>query len=116
MQAIMAAWITACKESTVPATVLIPKGIFLTTQTFFAGPCTSPKPITVEVVGTLKAATDLSEYPSPEWFSFISVDGLVLKGNGVFDGQGAANWKFNDCKMKGDCAPLPAVSIIKLQL
>lgn len=111
VQAFRAAWGAACKNSTTPAKVLIPEGIYLAGPTMFAGPCTSPKPITVEVLGTIKASTDLSEYVSPEWFTFEDIDGLVVKGKGVFDGQGAVNWKFNDCKKSKDCSPLPSVSI-----
>lgn len=112
MQKIRAAWQAACKTSTVPATVLIPAGTFVTGQTLFAGPCTSPKPITVEIVGKAQATTDLSEYYSPEWFQFENIDGLVLKGSGVFDGQGSISWPLNDCKQnKGNCASLPSVRI-----
>ncbi|XP_019441325.1 PREDICTED: exopolygalacturonase clone GBGE184-like [Lupinus angustifolius] len=106
--AFRAAWGEACKNSTNPAKVLIPKGIFLAGPTLFSGPCTSPKPITVEIQGTIKAITDLSEYVSPQWFTFEDIDGLVVQGNGVFDGQGPVNWKFNDCKQTQNCAPLPA--------
>lgn len=117
MQAFRAAWGAACKNSTAPAKVLIPAGTFRAGQTMFAGPCTSPKPITVEVVGTVKAMTDLSEYYSPEWFTFEDIEDLVLTGKGVFDGQGAVSWPFNDCrKTKGKCAPLPSVSITFHQL
>ncbi|KAL2661981.1 hypothetical protein GLYMA_02G016300v4 [Glycine max] len=109
IDAFRAAWGEACKNSTTQAKVLIPAGTFRAAQTMFAGPCTSPKPIIVEVIGTVKANTDPSEYVTPEWFSFLDIDGLVLTGNGVFDGQGAASWPYNDCaKTKGDCAPLPA--------
>ncbi|XP_061350203.1 exopolygalacturonase clone GBGE184-like [Gastrolobium bilobum] len=109
IDAFRAAWGAACKNSTVPAKVLIPAGTFRAGQTMFAGPCTSPKPITVEVIGTVKATTDLSEYYSPEWFTFEDIDGLELHGTGVFDGQGAVSWPFNDCKKtKGQCASLPA--------
>ncbi|CAI8603752.1 unnamed protein product [Vicia faba] len=106
--AFRAAWMEACKNITTPATLLFPEGIFRTSQTMFAGPCTSPSPITVQVIGTLKATTDLSEYVSPDWITFFDVDNLVLKGSGVFDGQGAISWPLNDCKQnKGKCASLP---------
>lgn len=109
IDAFRAAWGEACKNSTTHAKVLIPAGTFRAAQTMFAGPCTSPKPITVEVMGTVKANTDPSEYVSPEWFTFQDIDGFVLTGKGVFDGQGAASWPFNDCKQtKGNCAPLPS--------
>lgn len=112
LQAFRKAWMAACKNSTTPATLLFPEGVFRTSQTMFAGPCTSPSPITVEVIGTLKATTELSEYVSPDWITFLEVDGMVLKGRGVFDGQGAISWPLNDCKKnKGNCASLPDVSI-----
>jgi galacturan 1,4-alpha-galacturonidase len=112
MQAFRAAWMAACKNSTKPATLLIPQGTFRTGPTLFAGPCTSPKPITVEVIGTLTATSDLSDYVSPEWINFLAVDELVLEGSGVFDGKGAISWPLNDCKKnKGNCASLPSVSI-----
>ncbi|RDX58096.1 Exopolygalacturonase, partial [Mucuna pruriens] len=112
IDAFRAAWGQACKNSTIQAKVLIPAGTFRAAQTMFAGPCTSPKPITVEVIGTIKANTDLSEYVSPEWFTFLEIDGFVLTGKGVFDGQGAVSWPFNDCRQtNGNCAPLPSVSI-----
>uniref|UniRef100_K7LGW5 Uncharacterized protein n=1 Tax=Glycine max TaxID=3847 RepID=K7LGW5_SOYBN len=99
IDAFRAAWGEACRNSTTQAKVLIPAGTFRAAQTMFAGPCTSPKPITIEVIGTV----------SPEWFSFLDIDGLVLTGNGVFGGQGAATWPYNDCKKtKGNCAPLPS--------
>ncbi|OIW07003.1 hypothetical protein TanjilG_02637 [Lupinus angustifolius] len=88
VNAFRAAWGAACKNSTTRAKVLIPKGTFLAGPTLFAGPCTSPNPITVEVEGTVIASTDLSEYTSPEWFTFEDIDGLVIQGKGVFNGQG----------------------------
>ncbi|KAK7392290.1 hypothetical protein VNO78_20724 [Psophocarpus tetragonolobus] len=107
--AFRAAWQAACKNSTTQAKVVIPVGSFRTAQTMFAGPCNSPKPITVEVIGTVKANTDPSEYVDPEWFTFLNIDSLVLTGKGVFDGQGAAMWPLNDCKQtKGNCASLPS--------
>ncbi|XP_057428268.1 polygalacturonase-like [Lotus japonicus] len=109
VDAFRAAWADACKKSTTQAKLLIPAGTFRAGPTMFAGPCTSPSPITIEVEGTVKATTDLSEYVSPEWFTIQDIHGLVLTGKGVFDGQGAVTWPLNDCKKtKGNCAPLPA--------
>ncbi|CAJ1969789.1 unnamed protein product [Sphenostylis stenocarpa] len=107
--AFRAAWGAACKNSTTQAKVLIPEGTYRIAQTLFAGPCSSPKPITIEIMGTIKANTDPSEYASPEWFAFENIDGLVLTGKGVFDGQGPAMWPFNDCRtVKQTCSPLPS--------
>lgn len=107
VNAIRGAWIAACKGNA-KAKVLIPKGTFRAGPILFAGPCTAPKPIIVEVQGTLKANTDLSLYTDPEWVTFENIDGLVVQGTGVFNGQGPVNWKYNDCKGKKSCAPLPA--------
>lgn len=107
-QAFTAAWIQACKNSNTPAKVLIPAGTYLTTQTFFAGPCTSPGPIVVEVIGTVIAGNlvDMSDDDS-EWFAFQNINGLVLTGSGIFDGRGPIYWAKNDCKGNG-CPNLPA--------
>ncbi|TKY52500.1 polygalacturonase protein [Spatholobus suberectus] len=108
VDAFRAAWGAACKNSSIQAKVLIPEGTFRAGPTMFAGPCTNPNPIIVVVMGTVKASTDLSEYVSPEWFTFLDIDGLVLTGKGVFDGQGPKSWPFNDCKKNKGCAPFPS--------
>ncbi|KDP27317.1 hypothetical protein JCGZ_21001 [Jatropha curcas] len=98
-------WKAAC-ESTAPAKVVIPDGTFLTGPTVFQGPCAGP--VIFEVQGCVKASTDLSEYTSPEWMAFESIDGLTLTDKGTFDGQGPAVWEYNDCKSNKDCQKLPA--------
>ncbi|KAF8369349.1 hypothetical protein HHK36_032633 [Tetracentron sinense] len=35
-------------------------------------------------LGTVIAPTDVSEFPSPEWFSFEKLDGLIVTGGGNF--------------------------------
>ncbi|KAI4301444.1 hypothetical protein L6164_034722 [Bauhinia variegata] len=106
--AFMDAWVAACRNTTTAAKVLIPEGNFLLVQTMFSGPCNSTKPIIFEVLGTVTATTDLSEFPSPEWLLFADIDSLVLKGKGVFDGQGAGAWLINDCHQNEDCQTPPA--------
>ena len=78
----------------------------------FQGPCTSSKPVVVQVLGTIKGLNDLSLYEEPYWFLFENVEGLVIIGNGVFDGQGSSAWKVaGDCGSSSDgCSPLPSVS------
>jgi len=107
-QAFMKTWIAACKTSTAPAKILIPAGSFLIGPVVFQGPCKSSSPIVVEVRGTVKGTTDVSDYSSPEWVSFEYVNGLVITGNGVFDGQGPQVWHYNDCKTNPDCQHLAA--------
>ncbi|KAF5462455.1 hypothetical protein F2P56_018460, partial [Juglans regia] len=105
VQAFMKAWVAACKSGG-PAKLLIPKGTFVTGPVVFAGPCKGS--MTVEVQGTIQATSDVSEYSSPEWFSFENLNGLLLNGGGTFDGQGATVWKYNDCKQNSNCQILPA--------
>ncbi|XP_042485420.1 exopolygalacturonase-like [Macadamia integrifolia] len=106
-EAFMKAWNAACHWRG-KARLVIPMGTFLTSQTIFQGPCAGPPPITVQVAGTVKADTDVSDFETPEWFSFDHINGLILTGGGTFDGQGAAVWKFNDCSHNSDCQLMPA--------
>ncbi|KAF3436479.1 hypothetical protein FNV43_RR23571 [Rhamnella rubrinervis] len=107
VEAFMQTWNKACKGSTAPAKMVIPKGTYLVGPVLFQGPCKSPPPLVIQVDGILKATTDISEYASPEWFSFEHINGLFITGNGIFDGQGTTLWKHNDCKLNPNCAPLP---------
>ncbi|XP_059625329.1 exopolygalacturonase clone GBGE184-like [Cornus florida] len=87
-------WNAACQSSGM-AKLLIPNGTFLVGEVIFQGPCKCSNPITIEVQGTLLAKTDLSAYPSGQWFLFRHVTGLLLTGQGSFNGQGETAWKFN---------------------
>ncbi|CAM8979380.1 unnamed protein product [Rhodiola kirilowii] len=98
-------WNAAC-ASEGDATVVIPKGTFTTGQVFFQGPCNTSS-ITVEVQGTLKALTDITEFPTPEWFSIQHVNNVHVKGSGTFDGQGANIWSSNDCSTNDNCVHPP---------
>ncbi|KAJ7972999.1 Pectin lyase-like superfamily protein [Quillaja saponaria] len=107
VEAFMQGWIAACRNASGPSKLVIPQGTFVVGPMVFQGPC-SQQPMIVEVHGTVKATTDVSEYTSAEWISFEGVDGLVLTGRGIFDGQGSSVWAYNDCKNNVKCAPLPA--------
>ncbi|KAL9671242.1 hypothetical protein QQ045_008808 [Rhodiola kirilowii] len=98
-------WNAAC-ASKGPATVVIPKGTFTTGQVIFQGPCSATS-ITVEVQGTLKALTDISEFASPEWVTIRRVSNVHVKGTGTFDGQGASIWASNDCGTNNNCVHPP---------
>lgn len=104
----MKAWIAACKSGGGPSTLVFPKGTYVSGPVTFAGPCKGT--ITVQVQGTIKATTDLSDYDTQDWFLFESIDGLILTGGGTFDGQGQAVWKYNDCHQNPNCQLLPTVS------
>lgn len=109
MQAFIQAWKAACNG--VGATrVLIPKGSFVTGPVVFVGPCKAQ--VTVEIQGTWLANTDISLYNEPQVILFQNVDGLVITGTGVIDGQGAKHWGSSDCAKNPNCSPLPTVSIM----
>ncbi|KAI4299231.1 hypothetical protein L6164_032711 [Bauhinia variegata] len=111
--AFAAVWDAACRNSTGSVKILVPKGTFLLTPIVFSGPCKSAKPIIFEVEGTIVSPTNPSLFPNKKWIEFSDIDGLVLNGNGVFDGQGgvvdnethASAWVANDCKTNKNCVP-----------
>lgn len=107
----MDAWRAACK-STVQSRLLIPAGRFLVSSMFFAGPCLTPRPITIQVVGTVLATTDISEYENGEWLMFDDIAGLKLIGGGTFDGQGKDSWaQTENCETaSSSCVRAPSVS------
>ncbi|XP_027338295.1 exopolygalacturonase-like [Abrus precatorius] len=90
-QAFMDGWRAAC-QSKVQARLLIPPGRFVVSSMFFSGPCLTPGPITIQVVGTVVATTDISEYENSEWLMFQNLAGLKLIGGGTFDGMGKSSW------------------------
>ncbi|KAF2620818.1 hypothetical protein F2Q68_00038173 [Brassica cretica] len=104
-KAFLNAWLQVC-ASPVPATLLVPKGEFLTGPVIFAGPCKSK--VTIEVQGTITATP--SGYATPEWFLFEHVDNVLLTGPGTFHGKGEAVWKADGCGKKVDCN-LPPTSL-----
>ncbi|KAF5752183.1 exopolygalacturonase [Tripterygium wilfordii] len=96
------------------ARVLVPGGVFLVGALILQGPCQGPPPLIVQVSGTVKAVTDISEYADGVWILFDGVNGLVLTGGGTLDGQGAESWQYADCKTNPDCQPLPVSSLVKI--
>ncbi|KAK7303752.1 hypothetical protein RJT34_14666 [Clitoria ternatea] len=97
-QAFMDGWRAVC-HSKQRSRLLIPAGKFVVSSMFFAGPCEAPLPITIQVVGTVVATTDISEYVNGEWLIFQNVVGLKLLGGGTFDGMGKKAWQFTEnCK------------------
>lgn len=97
-QAFMDAWRATCK-SNVQARLLVPQGRFVVSTMFFAGPCSTPNPVTIQVVGTVVATTDISEYENGEWLMFEELNGLKLIGGGTFDGAGKSSWAHTEnCK------------------
>ncbi|CAL0325402.1 unnamed protein product [Lupinus luteus] len=91
-QAFMDAWQTTCRTNKEQSRMYVPAGRFLVSPIIFAGPCLSPNPITIQVVGTVLASTDISEYSEGTWLQFEHIDGLKIIGGGSFDGQGQSSW------------------------
>lgn len=105
------AWNQACK-STEAAKVVIPKGTFRAGEVVFQGPCTAPRPIVIEIQGTVEADTDLSSFSSNYWFIVEHVDGVEVTGGGTLNGRGEDVWRFADSGEKIRNAPLLPVSLI----
>ncbi|KAI5415717.1 exopolygalacturonase [Lathyrus oleraceus] len=108
-QAFMSAWQAVCHTQG-QNRLYIPAGTFLVSSMFFSGPCLAPNPITIQVVGTVLATTDISEYENGEWLMFQHINGLKIIGGGVFDGQGQKAWQYTEnCeKSNSGCARNPS--------
>ncbi|KAK9725591.1 hypothetical protein RND81_05G155600 [Saponaria officinalis] len=112
VEAFMGAFRAACDHPG-KSRLLIPPGIFAVSQVVFAGPCKGPGPMVVQIVGTIRAVTDVSMYPEPEWLIFEDLNGLVIFGGGIVDGQGADVWKYADCDKNPDCSRLSSSIVLK---
>ena len=96
-------WAKACDSST-PATIYVPKGIFYVRSVSFHGPCKN-NVITVLIDGTLVASSDIQVLAKTKsWIEFSHIDGLSITG-GIIDGQGTALW---NCKHSGKSCPTRA--------
>lgn len=105
----MKAWAEVCKATTA-ARLLIPRGKFLTAELMFKGPC-APKPITIEIQGTLMAKPDCKAFAKLDtWIYVIGVNQVTMTGGGTLHAQGEGVWKTRAFGEKGH--PLPDVSII----
>lgn len=105
LQAFIRAWRAAC-DWRGKSRLLIPRGTFLIGPTIFQGPCQGPAPKIVQIVGTLKAVSDLTDYEEDFWILFENINGLIVTGTGTVDGQGANVWKYN----AGGSSIFPVVS------
>ncbi|XP_059309662.1 exopolygalacturonase-like [Lycium ferocissimum] len=104
-QAFLKAWNDACQWKG-RSKVLIPKGTYMLNSLTFQGPCKGS--MTFLIKGVLKAPTDPSLFNPNTWIGFLYVSGLVVKGGGYLDGQGASAWPYNDCSKNSHCMSLPA--------
>ncbi|KAG2321464.1 hypothetical protein Bca52824_014677 [Brassica carinata] len=101
-QALLKAFTTAC-QSPSPSKVVIPKGEFKLGEIQMRGPCKAPVEITIQ--GTVKA--DGNAIQKDTWIVFGNINGFKLNGGGVFDGEGNAAWRVNNCHQTFNCKKLP---------
>ncbi|XP_022716559.1 probable polygalacturonase At3g15720 [Durio zibethinus] len=95
-QAFMKAWIVVCGARSSMPVLNVPTGRkFLLKPSQFGGPCNSPN-VHFQVGGTIVGPSKLSDWRGHDisrWLSFRNVNGLIVDGNGLIDGQGAIWWK-----------------------
>ncbi|XP_004488391.1 polygalacturonase-like [Cicer arietinum] len=103
-QAFISAWNEAC-ASTTAVKIVIPAGTYNMREVDVKGPCKAP--IEIQVDGTIKAPANPDELKgADQWVKIGYTNFLTLSGKGVFDGQGAAAWKQNDCSTNKNCKML----------
>ncbi|MCD9638346.1 hypothetical protein HAX54_022243 [Datura stramonium] len=105
-QAFLKAWYDACRRRG-GGVVYIPYGTYKLNTVSFEGPCWGL--IRFVIKGVLKAPTHPSLFSTNTWIGFRYINGLVVKGGGYLDGQGASAWPYNDCSKNPQCRPLPVV-------
>ncbi|XP_051147630.1 probable polygalacturonase At3g15720 [Andrographis paniculata] len=105
--AFLRAWEAACKGNptkNIPVVYVPPNRTFLLTPLAFLGPCKSQR-IYVLMSGKLIAPVKREWKGSPDaWIQFFGINGLVMKGKGVIDGQGSTWWPDNTCRNDPDPA------------
>ncbi|KAL0857921.1 hypothetical protein Bca101_063075 [Brassica carinata] len=102
-QALLKAFTSAC-QSPSPSKVVIPKGEFKLGEIEMRGPCKAPVEITIQ--GTVKADGNAIQ-GKEKWVVFGNINGFKLNGGGVFDGEGNAAWRVNNCHQTFNCKKLP---------
>ncbi|KAF7850829.1 hypothetical protein BT93_L4989 [Corymbia citriodora subsp. variegata] len=102
-KALSDAWNGAC-HSEGNSVILIPSGTYLLGPLRLIGPCNGR--IAFQIKGSLKAF-DSPQLGIDHWITFRYIDGLLITGGGLLDGQGSASWQHNDCQKNKDCQELP---------
>ncbi|XP_061369186.1 probable polygalacturonase At3g15720 [Gastrolobium bilobum] len=103
--AFVKAWEDTCGAIEGTPTLLIPKGkTFMLQPVSFQGPCKSAT-VNVQLEGTIIApknveAWEWAQNDRSAWVQFEGITGLVINGQGLVDGQGAAWW--NDYNSHND--------------
>ncbi|XP_057414850.1 probable polygalacturonase At3g15720 isoform X2 [Lotus japonicus] len=102
VDAFVKAWNDLCAATQGAPTLLIPKGkSFMLQPVSFKGPCKTNN-VNIELQGTLVAPKSVVAWKwannnKGAWIDFSGINGLVIRGGGTFDGQGATWWaKYSD--------------------
>lgn len=106
LKAFQNTWTKACQSG---GTVLIVDGTYLVDTIQFEGPCKGQVSFMVNAVVQAPPGKSNSDY----WISFKDITGLIIQGNGTFDGQGSSAWSFDACQHAAFCTPLSPVSSVK---
>ncbi|KAL5997948.1 hypothetical protein ACLOJK_008882 [Asimina triloba] len=98
-ESFLSAWARACASADQPATVYVPRGSYLLSQTIFSGPCKNHN-ICIRLEGTLVAPLDYARLSSSaHWLLFQNVGGVSIYG-GTLDGRGSGLWACKASKRK----------------
>lgn len=103
LKAFRKAWKKACQSG---GTVAVNDGTYLVKTIQFAGPCKGRVSFMVNAVVQAPPGKSNVDY----WISFYDINGLIIHGNGTFDGQGPSAWRFKSCNNAASCRPLSPVS------
>ncbi|KAF3453365.1 hypothetical protein FNV43_RR03805 [Rhamnella rubrinervis] len=104
-KAISNAWHEACHKSK-SSQILIPQGKYLINPIVLKGPCKGH--INMTINGRFMAPTDPKYwFGIDHWISFRYINGLIIGGHGVLDGQGHLAWSSNTCMKDPKCEKLP---------
>ncbi|KAM6575824.1 hypothetical protein CsatA_024151 [Cannabis sativa] len=94
-QAVLMAWKNACGSTSGTSVMKFQAGIkYHLKPMLFEGPCL-PKNIIIQMDGYVVAPSNISEWEGYErgsWLHFLNVNGLIVTGNGIFDGYGDIWW------------------------
>ena len=85
---------------------MITKGEFKLGEIEMTGPCKAP--VEINLQGTLKADGKAIQ-GKERWVVFLRINGFKLNGGGIFDGEGNAAWRVNNCHKTFECKKLPIV-------
>ncbi|KMZ66413.1 Polygalacturonase, family GH28 [Zostera marina] len=88
-------WTAACNYTGPTAKFVVPKGAYLVGPVAFSGPCTAK--MVIQIDGRIIAPAVLKTMPEKpnNWIMFERLAGMLITGNGSFNGMGADTWPKN---------------------